>query len=575
MKKINYQKGQALIIVVIFFVFISTSLVIGIVNPIMRMFGVVDNIVYGQTSFSVSESGIEDAVYRLRNGMNLSSSESLSVGDYEATTSITNITSSEKLVRATGNVLERERTLEVNVEAGVGTSFNYGIQTGNGGFSLSNNSGVNGNVYSNGDITGSSGAFITGSAYSANSAALSADQTNGTGTPAQSIVFGNANSTQDFAQSFQVSTASPLNKAQFYVKKTSTPSNCTVRVTTDNSGAPSTTTLASGTLSASAVGTSYAWIDSSFSSNPQLGVGTTYWLVADCSTSSTRYYTLGADYGYALGQAKIGQYSGTWNNTTPSGLDGNFKIFLGGLTGSISNVTVGSAGIGDAHANTVTSSTIAGSLYCQTGSGNNKSCNTSQPDPSTVDYPISSATISDWKNDALAGGVYTGNYTLNSTTGSLGPRKIVGNLTVTNNATLTMTGTLWVTGTISISNNATIRLDAGYGPSSGVIIADGDISISNNVTFSGSGFSGSYIMALSTSSTTSAISLSNNGGAVILYAENGTVSLSNNAGAKEVTGYRISLGNNAVITYESGLANINFVSGPGGSWSLGAWEEVE
>lgn len=575
MKKINYQKGQALIIVVIFFVFISTSLVIGIVNPIMRMFGVVDNIVYGQASFFVSESGIEDVVYRLKNGMNLSGSESLSVGEHTATTSITDINSNEKLVRTTGDVLDRERTLEVNVEAGVGTSFNYGIQTGNGGFSLSNNSGVNGNVYSNGDITGSSGAFITGSAYAANSAALSSDQSNGTGTPAQSIVFGNANSTQDFSQSFQVSVASPLNKAQFYIKKTSTPSNCTVRITTDNAGKPSTTTLASGALSASAVGTNYAWIDSSFSSNPQLGVGTTYWLVVDCSTSSTRYYTLGADYGYATGQAKIGQYAGTWNNTTPSGLDGYFKIFLGGMTGSISSVTVGSGGVGEAHANTVTSSTIAGSLYCQSGSGNNKACNTSRPDPSPVDYPISSATIADWKADALAGGVYTGNYTINSSTATLGPLKIVGNLTITNNAELTVSGTLWVTGDISISNNAEVSLVAGYGSSSGVIINDGTVNISNNVTFSGSGFSGSYIMVLSTSSSSSAISLSNNGGAVILYAENGTVSLSNNSGAKEVTGYRISLGNNAVITYESGLSNINFVSGPGGAWTLNTWEEVE
>jgi len=82
-------------------------------------------------------------------------------------------------------------------------------------------------------------------------------------------------------------------------------------------------------------------------------------------------------------------------------------------------------------------------------------------------------------------------------------------------------------------------------------------------------------MILSTSSSTSAITLGNNAGAIVLYAANGTVNVSNNAGAKAINGHNIHLYNNAVINYESGLMNSNFVGGPSGSWNISNWEEVE
>ena len=35
------------------------------------------------------------------------------------------------------------------------------------------------------------------------------------------------------------------------------------------------------------------------------------------------------------------------------------------------------------------------------------------------------------------------------------------------------------------------------------------------------------------------------------------------------------INNNAVIEYEAGLENANFASGPGGSWQLKRWREIE
>ncbi len=571
MKPYHQQQGSALIIVMMLFVVISLSVSVGLVAPTVSAIRSAKDVLESKRSYAIAESSVEDVFYRVRTAKQVSSTETLAVGEQEAMTTITDLTGGEKQITSVGDSNNRNRIITTIIEQGAGVSFTYGMQSGFGGIVMGNNSQVVGSVYSNGHITGSG--TITGSATSANASAAYADQENGSGTPVYDISFGNTNSTQDMAQSFQVSATEPIHKLQFYIKKVSTPSNLTVRIVNNASGSPGTTTLASGTLSASSVSTSYAWIDVTLSSSPQLTIGTTYWIVLDGSTNASRYYVIGGNTGYALGSGKIGQYSGTWNNTSPSGLDTFFKVYLGGTQGLISGITVGSAGVGNAYAHTVNNSMITGTNYCQTGSGNNKACNTSLADPVAIDMPVSSANIQDWKDAASSGGTLTGNYSLNGTMGSIGPKKINGDLMVQNNATLTVTGTLWVTGNVNISNNATVNLTSSYGSGSGIIVVDGTVSIGNNANFTGSGTSGSYIMILTTSSSTGAINLQNNAGAVVLYAANGTVNVANNAGASSVNGYQINLSNNAIITYQTGLANANFVNGPSGSWSATSWRE--
>lgn len=572
-RKVNNQSGAAMLIVVVFFLFISLSIIAGLVGPTVREFKNANNLLQSHQSFFLSESVVEDSYFRLKTSKTIGSTNIISLGSGSATATIANSGYGQKIVSSLGDVNSRQRKNELVLSTGVGVYFNYGVQSGTGGFTMSNGSVVNGSVYSNGNITGSGS--ITGTAISANSVALAADQINGSGVPTYDITFGNANGTQDFAQSFQVSTTLPISKVDLYLKKVSTPGNLTVRIVSNSSGSPSTTTLASGTLSASLVSTAYGWVSVPFSSNPELTAGTTYWIVIDGVTSATKYYLIGANSnGYGNGIGKIGAYAGTWNNTTPSGLDGFFKLYLGGLTGLISGINIGSAGVGNAYAHTVNNSTIVGTNYCQTGSGNNKACNTSLADPSQVAMPISDQNILDWKAEAEAGGIYSGNYTAGANS-SLGPKKITGNLNITNGAHLTVTGTLWVQGNINIDNNATVDLSPSYASSEGVIVTDGIATIGNNSVFSGSGSTGSYLMILSTSTSTSAITLSNNGGAVILYASNGTVNLANNSSAKSLNGKSINLNNNATVIYDIGLVNANFVNGPSGGWGISSWKEVQ
>ena len=573
-RKINNQSGAAMLVVVVFFLFIALAIISGLVGPTVREFKIANDLVKSRQSFFLSESAAEDAYFRLKTNKAIGSTNPIALGSDSATATITDSGYNEKTIASLGDVSLRQRKNELVLSTGAGISFSYGVQSGTGGFTMANNSVVNGSVYSNGNITGSGS--ITGTAVSANSSALIADQVNGSGVPAYDVVFGNANATQDFAQGFKVSTTSVINRVELYIKKVSTPGNLTVRIVSNSGSSPGTTTLASGSLSAALVSSSYGWVSIPISPNVELTAGTTYWIVIDGSTNSSRYYVIGANNGgYSNGTSKIGQYSNTWNNPSPSGLDGFFKIYFGGLTGLISGINIGSGGVGNAYAHTVNNSVIAGTNYCQTGSGNNKFCDTSLSDPVQVAMPISDQNILDWKDEAMAGGIYSGNYVISNSSASLGPKKITGNLSITNNAQLTVTGTLWVQGNVDISNNATVQLSPSYNTSEGVIVADGTVNIGNNSVFSGSGSVGSYLMVLSTSSSTSAITLSNNGGAVILYAANGTINLANNAGAKSLNGKRINLNNNAVVIYDSGLVNSNFVNGPSGGWGIQSWKEVE
>jgi hypothetical protein len=569
----NTARGQAMLFTMICVVILSTLVTYGISAPVVRDYKVASEGLYGRRSYFMSESSVEDILYRLKNSISVASSETLYDGTNYNTITVTDIGGGQKEVSAVSNVGGRQRTVVANVQtqAGTTTHLNYAVQSGMGGFVLSNNATINGHVYSNGNIVGANGATITGNAYAATSLPLTADQQNASpATPPSSLNFGNASATQDFAQSFQMSTQERLNKVRFYIKRTSSaPANLTVRITGNSSGKPSTTTIASTTVTATSVSTSYGWIEAVFSSNPILDTDTTYWLVLDTTANSTKYYTIGTNTGtYNTGTASLGTYGGT--SWTGQSSDGYFSIWTGGINSSISSTTI----TGTTNAYSVSGSTVSGTLYCQTGSGNNKSCNTSQSPPSPVALPISTAQIDAWKAEALAGGTTNGTLTIPASQ-SLGPRKIVGDLNVDNGKILTVTGTLWVTGNITLSNNAIVRLASSYGTSSGVIIADGTINLSNNSVFQGSGSSTSYVLSISTSNGTG-FNISNNAGAVVVYVPYGTIYVSNNGGASQLTGETIQLSNNATISYNANIANLSVSSGSGGgAWSIATWKETE
>ncbi len=75
-------------------------------------------------------------------------------------------------------------------------------------------------------------------------------------------------------------------------------------------------------------------------------------------------------------------------------------------------------------------------------------------------------------------------------------------------------------------------------------------------------------MLLSTSSASLAIDVQNNATGVVLYAENGGITIHNVTSVTEATGYSVILQNNAKVQYSNGIVNIFFASGPSGGWQL-------
>lgn len=577
----NTQKGAAMMITVLFFVCISITILIGVVNPVIRESRIAGMTHASKSAYFLAESGVEDVLYRIRNNKNISSSETLSLGGVNATTTISSLGSNQKQIDSLGDKDGIQRKVSLRAGTTVGVSFNYGILAGQGGVDLSGGGTVNGNIYAHGPITGDTSAVITGSAVSADSPPLFADQTNGVGTPAQSQSFGTSTTIQDIAQSFRVSTSlSPLNTISLYIKKTGSVSSATVKIVADANGVPDTNVIASGTLEASSVTTSYDWVDVVLDTHPTLTANTTYWIVVDGSTSSSKYYTIGGSSGgYSNGIGMIGQFGGTWNTTSFSDFDYYFRVSLGGVSGGIygssrNQLHIGTIS-GDAEASTVEYVDVTGTLYCQSGAGNNKSCTTSNSNPIYQSLPVSDKESATWKSDAEYGGVIQGNYSVGASGATLGPKKINGNLTVQGGGVLTLTGALWVTGNITLSGGGSIVLSSAYGTDDGVIVTDGTVSITGGAFVTGSGITGSYIMILSTSNSTNAVQVSGGAGAVIVYAPYGTVTLSGGASLKEVTGYKISIGGGSSVTYESGLADSQFSSGPSGTWGIDLWKEAE
>lgn len=269
----------------------------------------------------------------------------------------------------------------------------------------------------------------------------------------------------------------------------------------------------------------------------------------------------------------VGNVFSNGNIDGDSGAEITGTAQVAGAGGKVKDVRVG----GDAYADQCENAEIAGTLYGNVRSGCTYASFVPQGAPlSQVSLPIEESKIAEWKLEAEAGGVQQGNYLLSgSSQASLGPKKIVGNLTVEMSAQLSLTGTVWVTGNVLMKNNAQVRLAPSYGSNSGILISDGAVTLQNNSVSSGSGQTGSYLMYLSTSSSDSAITVKNLTRADILYAANGNVQVVNNIYVREITGLGVTVKNNTQVQYESGLSQTAFISGPGGGWTATSWKEVE
>jgi hypothetical protein len=590
-RKVNYlhlvsnQKGQILV----FAIGILLVIIIMTVLLISNAFTYSASSKYSTESLqamNLAEAGIDRAVAALNKTAGNYNGESETIlgnGSYSVT--VTSIDGSNKIVEATGYIPNKtnpksKRTIKIQISKGEGIAFNYGVQVGNGGFELRNTARVNGSVYSNGNITMENGSRITGDVFIAGGVQPTPNQ-EWECSPLNCVdfVFGRNVGGQnqlDIAQGFQPTQTAVINKVALKLKKIGSPPDAIVRILANNAitNTPNKNeVLASGALYASLATNEYSYIEVAFTTTPQLLADTTYWLVIDTSSNNTNYWnwSLDSGNGYTRGVSK---WSPNWNASNPvwNNIAGDlaFKTYIGGTATYIqgqNNAVVE----GNVHANTIRDLTINKDAYYQiiqnTTAANYYPTTT---DPASKVLPISEANITEWKGYAEDEGVFTGNITQCPAT--LGPGKIIGDVTLINQCIYTVQTPIWITGNLLLDNGSIGTLASSYGATSGAIIVDGTVKLSNNSQLRGTGTGGSYMMVLSTydsrTSGITAIESDNGSASTVLYANNGIILLKNNAALSEITAWKVALDNGASINYSSGLADLFFTSGETGGFSV-------
>jgi hypothetical protein len=152
------QSGQTIILVSILLTVIFLTITLGLSRPIVDEIKISSGLLQSKQSFFLAEAGAEDMVYRILNSLNASANSSLSIDGNTASVTVTD-TEDGKRIESQGDVKSALRTVAVNLIPGTGISFPYGIHIGSGGLNFTGMASlitINGNVFSNGQITSDS-----------------------------------------------------------------------------------------------------------------------------------------------------------------------------------------------------------------------------------------------------------------------------------------------------------------------------------------------------------------------------------------------------------------------------------
>ncbi len=212
------------------------------------------------------------------------------------------------------------------------------------------------------------------------------------------------------------------------------------------------------------------------------------------------------------------------------------------------------------------------------------------PNLTTTSLPLTDAKLDEWETFAASSNVVSGSCPrVYNTDVSLGPGKIECDVEFSGNGkTITISGVLWIAGNLNVRQGVTIKVDPAIGNKSVPIIVhkpsntetSSQVSLDNSNTWEGNG-NRSYILVVSRNTSAEdggsekAIEVKNSaGGALLVYAGHGEILLRNNVDLTEITAYRVRTQNSSQVIYDQGLANAVF-EGPGGSYVIDSWEEVE
>ena len=160
------SRGAALLVFVIIFLVASAALVYGISRGVYHDVLQYRTLKDSKESFWAADAAIEDALYRHRGSKNYSDTEFFVLDNNSVTTTRALVLDTYEftVVSRSGNIYRKE-FMELLI--GGGASFNFGLQSGNGGIFMENTSSVRGNVFSNGTVEGANSNLVYGDIISA------------------------------------------------------------------------------------------------------------------------------------------------------------------------------------------------------------------------------------------------------------------------------------------------------------------------------------------------------------------------------------------------------------------------
>ena len=156
MNKTHTERGAAMLLFIIFFVIAISSLLAVLGRNLTSDIYTIGSVTSAKQSYLVGEASLEEVGYRIIDGVDDIDTAFLDTLLGMASTTVTHDSDADTYtIRTSATTGRSVRENILVLERAPGSSFNYGVQSGNGGFFLNNNAEIKGNIYSNGHIVGS------------------------------------------------------------------------------------------------------------------------------------------------------------------------------------------------------------------------------------------------------------------------------------------------------------------------------------------------------------------------------------------------------------------------------------
>lgn len=565
------EAGQTLLFVIIITTAVLFSVLV-LIGGAQLYFQSSNASVMDEKALNLAEAGVDKAIVAINKNENYSGEDS-QFGDGEFSVSVTSKDANTKLIESKGFIPSQDhpkakKQVKIQAIKGLNIPFLYGIQAGAGGLTTSNQVDIKGNIYSNNSITFGDSNITTGNVWVAGGASLTVDQqTDCDGGNCSDFIFGktvNGDEKLDVAQKFKAGSTSALSKVSLKLKKVGSPGNIWLRILADNNGPDKNHVLSSTLLQASTVGSEYSFVDVNIQPI-NLTADISYWLMLDTSNDSSNYWVWQEDLAGSYSRGNPA-WSPDWSGTTWTNLssDLSFKTYIGSGETFVrggSSVTVS----GNVYANTIDHLTIQGDAFYKiiTQSTVSGSSHPDSTDPLAKVLPISEQNISDWKTQAEAVGISSGDITSCQNLSG----KIDGNIILEDGCNIEVTAPVWITGDVVLGNNNNLTLQ---GDVSGVLIIDGKLSLLSSNKFSGG--EGNFLVIVSTNTSKDsedpAVFFASSGNSAdVVVAEDGLINAGNSS-FKQLTGWGIANLDGMHLNYAAGLASTIFTGSNTSSYSL-------